>query len=304
MVEVRIVDRRYDSKKKSAVNRGRFIRRFKGQIRKAVADAIAHRGITDIDNGEKIGIPAKDISEPQFGHGRGGVWTDVLPGQRSLPCRRRNRSSAGRRQRRAAAKPARMAQAATTSPSRCRARNSSTSSSTTWHCPIWSRRNWRGSRNTSGYAPATRRPACRPTSTSSARCAVPPGAALPSARPFARPCAAAKKSWRCWRCVATATTTEAHELRREIARLRRRIERLPFIDTFDLRYNNRIRIPDPVNTSRDVLPDGCIGIDGRREKADRQALLHAALPVPDAHLRAHRSRLHSSPHAGLRGQRG
>jgi uncharacterized sporulation protein YeaH/YhbH (DUF444 family) len=77
---VRIVDRRFDSKNKSSVNRSRFIRRFKGQIRKAVADAINHRGIRDLDNGEKIGIPGKDIAEPQFGHGRGGVWETVNPG--------------------------------------------------------------------------------------------------------------------------------------------------------------------------------------------------------------------------------
>ena len=77
---VRIVDRRFDSKHKSSVNRGRFIDRFKGQIRKAVADAINKRGIRDIDNGEKIGIPGKDIAEPQFTHGRGGVWETVRPG--------------------------------------------------------------------------------------------------------------------------------------------------------------------------------------------------------------------------------
>ena len=77
---VRIVDRRFDSKNKSSVNRGRFIRRFKGQIRKAVADAISHRGVRDLDNGEKIGIPGKDIAEPHFGHGHGGVWERVNPG--------------------------------------------------------------------------------------------------------------------------------------------------------------------------------------------------------------------------------
>lgn len=77
---VRIIDRRFDSKNKSSVNRSRFIRRFKGQIRKAVADAINHRGIRDMENGEKIGIPGKDIAEPQFGHGRGGVWESVNPG--------------------------------------------------------------------------------------------------------------------------------------------------------------------------------------------------------------------------------
>ena len=79
-MNVRIVDRRYDSKNKSSVNRSRFIQRFKGQIRKAVADAINKRGLKDLDGGEKIGIPGKDIDEPQFEHGRGGVWEAVRPG--------------------------------------------------------------------------------------------------------------------------------------------------------------------------------------------------------------------------------
>ncbi|MBS1156364.1 MAG: hypothetical protein H6R07_2288 [Proteobacteria bacterium] len=77
---VRIVDRRFDSKNKSSVNRSRFIRRFKGQIRKAVAEAINRRGVRDLDNGEKIGIPGKDIAEPQFVHGSGGVREIVNPG--------------------------------------------------------------------------------------------------------------------------------------------------------------------------------------------------------------------------------
>ncbi len=70
---VRIIDRRFDSKNKSAVNRQRFMRRFKGQIRKAVADAIDGRSIKDLDNGENVSIPARDLSEPQFHHGRGGL---------------------------------------------------------------------------------------------------------------------------------------------------------------------------------------------------------------------------------------
>jgi uncharacterized protein len=77
---VRIVDRRQDSRNKSSINRGRFIRRFKGQIRQAVADAIAKRGIRDLESGEKIGIPGRDISEPQFHHGQGGVRERVHPG--------------------------------------------------------------------------------------------------------------------------------------------------------------------------------------------------------------------------------
>ena len=77
---VRIIDRRFDSKHKSSVNRGRFIERFKGQIKKAVADAVNKRGIRDVDNGEKIGISGRDIAEPHFEHGQGGVWETVRPG--------------------------------------------------------------------------------------------------------------------------------------------------------------------------------------------------------------------------------
>ncbi len=75
-----IIDRRLNGKNKSAVNRQRFIRRFKGQIRKAVSEAINERSITDIDSGEKINIPARDISEPTFRHGSGGERDLVLPG--------------------------------------------------------------------------------------------------------------------------------------------------------------------------------------------------------------------------------
>ena len=77
---VRIVDRRFDSKNKSSVNRSRFLRRFKGQIRDAVSDAINRRGVRDIENGEKISISGKDIAEPQFAHGHDGVHEIVSPG--------------------------------------------------------------------------------------------------------------------------------------------------------------------------------------------------------------------------------
>ena len=77
---VRIIDRRFDSKNKSTVNRQRFMRRFKSQIREAVADAISGRSIKDLDNGESVSIPSKDLSEPQFHHGKGGIWENVFTG--------------------------------------------------------------------------------------------------------------------------------------------------------------------------------------------------------------------------------
>lgn len=76
----RIIDRRSDSKNKSATNRSRFLRRFRGQIRKAVADAIARRSIREVDKDERVGIPGKDISEPQFAHGPGGRRMRIFPG--------------------------------------------------------------------------------------------------------------------------------------------------------------------------------------------------------------------------------
>ncbi len=77
---VRIIDRRFDSKRKSAVNRQRFLRRFKKQIRRAVNDAIGERSIRDLDNGEDVSIPAHDLSEPHFQHGSGGIWEQVFSG--------------------------------------------------------------------------------------------------------------------------------------------------------------------------------------------------------------------------------
>ncbi|ATE60467.1 YeaH/YhbH family protein [Thauera sinica] len=76
----RIIDRRFDSKHKSTVNRQRFMRRFKQQIRKAVSEAIHGRSIRDLDNGEKISIPARDLSEPILHQGRGGIWEQVFSG--------------------------------------------------------------------------------------------------------------------------------------------------------------------------------------------------------------------------------
>lgn len=75
-----LIDRRSNAGKKSTVNRQRFLRRYKNQIKRAVSDAIGKRSITEIDQGEQITIPAKDISEPVFHRGQGGYIDRVLPG--------------------------------------------------------------------------------------------------------------------------------------------------------------------------------------------------------------------------------
>ena len=79
-----IIDRRLAGKNKSIGNRERFLRRYKTQIREAVKRAIDGRGIRDIERGEDIHIPKRDISEPVFGHGQGGVREVVHPGNKDF----------------------------------------------------------------------------------------------------------------------------------------------------------------------------------------------------------------------------
>lgn len=74
-----LIDRR-QAGTKSTVNRRRFIRRYEQQIKRAVSDAVGKRSITDIDKGEQIYIPSKDLSEPQFQRGKGGKVERVFPG--------------------------------------------------------------------------------------------------------------------------------------------------------------------------------------------------------------------------------
>lgn len=75
-----IIDRRLAGKNKSIGNRERFLRRHHSQVRDAVRRAVDGRGIRDMERGEDIRIPKKDISEPVFGHGTGGTREMVHPG--------------------------------------------------------------------------------------------------------------------------------------------------------------------------------------------------------------------------------
>ncbi|MFA7555304.1 MAG: YeaH/YhbH family protein [Spongiibacteraceae bacterium] len=96
-----LIDRRLNAKNKSSVNRQRFLRRYKNHIKRAVSDAIGQRSITDMDKGEQITIPNQDIQEPVFGHGPGGKRTIIHPGNKdfikgdSLPRRQSGGGGAG-----------------------------------------------------------------------------------------------------------------------------------------------------------------------------------------------------------------
>lgn len=75
-----LIDRRLNGKNKSTVNRQRFLRRHKEQIKESIADAVNKRSITDVDSGESVIIPSRDIREPTFRQGKGGQREAVHPG--------------------------------------------------------------------------------------------------------------------------------------------------------------------------------------------------------------------------------
>lgn len=77
-----IIDRRANDRHRSAINQQRFLRRYRAQVREAVARAITGRKVAEADRDASISIPARDLHEPVFSHGAGGRRELVLPGNR------------------------------------------------------------------------------------------------------------------------------------------------------------------------------------------------------------------------------
>ena len=75
-----LIDRRQQGKNKSAVNRQRFLKRHKAQIRRSLEERLRERSISDTDKGESINIASNDTSEPRFQHGQGGRQIRIFPG--------------------------------------------------------------------------------------------------------------------------------------------------------------------------------------------------------------------------------
>jgi len=79
-----LIDRRPSSRGRSAVNRERFLRRYKSHIQEAVKKMVGERRLADMEKGGEVHVPKKDISEPSFGFGHGGDREFVLPGNREF----------------------------------------------------------------------------------------------------------------------------------------------------------------------------------------------------------------------------
>jgi len=78
-----IIDRRKNEKGKSSVNRQRFVKRVRDQVREAVKKVIREGDIKDIvgDKGKKVRIPGKGLDKPQFQHSTsGGISDNVRTG--------------------------------------------------------------------------------------------------------------------------------------------------------------------------------------------------------------------------------
>ncbi|WP_407278331.1 YeaH/YhbH family protein [Aromatoleum evansii] len=242
----RIIDRRFDSKKKSAVNRQRFMRRFKQQIRRAVNDAIQDRSIRDLDNGEQITIPSKDLSEPQFQHGKGGIWEQVFSGNDQFASGDLiNRPPSGGGGGRGQGKASNEGEGEDdfvfhlsreefldiffddlALPNLVRTQLARISDYKTQRAGF-----------TSDGSPMNI------NIVRSMRGAL--GRRLALGSPFSARLRELQKELDRVIEVSGEDCEEALNLKDEIGRLRAKIEAIPFIDSFDLRYNNRIRVPKP-----------------------------------------------------------
>jgi len=81
-----IIDRRQTDKGKSTVNRQKYLKRVKDQVREAVRKTITDGSIGDIvdPSGKKIRIPGKGLSQPTFRRGSGGHDERVYPGNKEF----------------------------------------------------------------------------------------------------------------------------------------------------------------------------------------------------------------------------
>jgi hypothetical protein len=79
------IDRRLNQHGKSLVNRQRFLRRTRAELKRAVDKAVNGREIADAANGGSITIPSRGIAEPRLQHSRQhGRHDQVLPGNKEF----------------------------------------------------------------------------------------------------------------------------------------------------------------------------------------------------------------------------
>ncbi len=300
---LQLIDRRLNSRSKSAVNRERFLRRYKTHIQDA-GEGDDRRASSRRHGAAAATSACRRRTSPsrRSRFGRGGDREFVLPGNREyvagdrIPrpdggggARRQRRRGRRRRQRRRVrllAVARRVHAASSSTISSCRTSRAPRSAA-----PSRRRASARDSRSRRARQPARRSHAD----------------AIAGAADRARRQSRSAKS----RLLEAAFACRGRGRRRrikpptsiaELERIERRRGRLPFLDEPDLRYRNRVWRAGADRARGDVLPDGRLGVDGRGQEGPRQALLHAAVPVPDPQVRRSGPGLHP-PHRRRGGSR-
>lgn len=239
-----IIDRRPTSKHKSAVNRQRFIKRYKKQIKSAISDAITGRSITDINQGESISIPKKDLQEPQFQHGEGGVYETVHPGNIDF--------AKGDKIKRPPKNPSKNGSDASPEGEGEDAFTFELSKEEFLDLffedlclPNLVKKKLRQI-NSYQWVRAGHTPTGVPTNINVKRSLTQAiGRRLALKAPNVRKLKEQQEKLKKLEKNPNDKPNETSELKKEIEKLKKRIKRIPFIDTIDLRYNHRIKQPMP-----------------------------------------------------------
>ncbi len=243
-----IIDRRPNGRNKSTVNRQRFLDRYRRQIKEAVADAVTRRSITDMEHGEKVSIPTRDISEPVFHHGQGGEREMVHPGNREF--------STGDRIKRPEGGAGSGGGEGNASDSGEGEDEFSFSLSQEEFLnflfddlalPNLVKRRlagmetfqWQNAGIINDGNPARINIIRSLRAATARRIALGAGSRRRLREAKAELAALLEEN------TSPAHAARVRELREEIERLRRRLDRIPFIDTFDLRYNHYVKVPKP-----------------------------------------------------------
>ncbi len=300
-----IIDRRLAGKNKSVGNRERFLRRYKEQIKDAVKRAIDGRGIRDIERGEEITIPKKDINEPVFHHGPGGVRETVHPGNREYimgdRIERPQQGGGGGSGKGQASDSGEGEDDFTFSLSKEEFMQVFFEDLALPHLirtQLAETPEWKSHRAgfTSDGNPTNLHVVRSMRGAIGRRIAI--GA---EARRELRECEEELEvllEGRAARRRGVGPADHRAEDAHRRAAGAHRPHSVPRPDRPEVSQPRQGAGADL--QGGDVLPDGRVGLDGREPQGSGQALLHPALPVPDAPLRQDRHRLHPPPHAGRR----
>ncbi|MCW7555503.1 YeaH/YhbH family protein [Endozoicomonas gorgoniicola] len=244
-----IIDRRLNGKNKSTVNRQRFLDRYRKHIKKAVSEAVNKRSITDVESGSEVTIPTKDLSEPHFQHGQGGRYKQVHPGNKDfVEGDRIKRPNGGAGRGSGSGKAGNSGDGMDEFTFQINHEEFLSHMFDDLELPNLVRKQLHDATEyetkNAGFTnegSPDRLNIVRSLRSAHARRIALGGSSRKEIR-------ALKKELREMEVSPDATDLErAIELREEIKRLNGKLKKLPFIDDFDLKYNNRIRVPRPSN---------------------------------------------------------